>query len=141
MTRARKSATTSANGISSLPGMPLAAFNPWNYLAIMAPSTASLAAFKGAETMLKAWRANSDIIREALRARQDSFLAMLEAPPAREPEAALEALPENTAAQSEPADFVTPMLDVTRAYSRVGKAFIVAQRDTMRAFTQAGKPH
>jgi hypothetical protein len=30
---------------------------------------------------------------------------------------------------------------VTRAYGRMGKAFIVAQRDTMRAFTDAEKPH
>jgi hypothetical protein len=140
MTRAGKPTNTPA-GINGVPGMPLAAFNPWNWLALMTPSTSSLAALKVAESALQAWRANSDAMRAALRARQDSWLAQLETPLTREAEAPSEETQANGVIEAEQVDFVTPMLDVTRAYGRVGKAFIVAQRDTLRAFTQADKPH
>ena len=143
MARTRKSINTAVPGMNGVVGMPLAALNPWNWLALMAPSTSSLAVLKGAETALQAWRANADAMRAALRARQDSLLALLEAQPRGDANGQTppEEAEENGAHQAEQADFVTPILDVTRAYSRVGKAFIVAQRDTMRAFTQTGKPH
>jgi hypothetical protein len=33
------------------------------------------------------------------------------------------------------------MVEATRAYNRVGRAFIVAQRDTLRAWSQPENPH
>ena len=67
------------------------------------------------------------------------MLKALEAPPqgarAEEAEAPAEAAAANDHAEATAALLVRPMMEVTRAYSRVGRAFIVAQRDTMRAFT------
>lgn len=142
MAQTRKSANLASDGMAWLQVMPFPALNPLNWWALAAPKNSMLASLKGAQATLEAWRSSSDSLRAMLRAQQDALLAMWDAPAASEDEASTEG---DTAAESAPrpdaADFVTPMLDVTRAYGRVGKAFIIAQRDTMRAFTHAEKPH
>lgn len=132
MSRARKTAPT-ANGMNWLEILP-PALSPWNWWG------APLAAFQNTHAMLAAWRSSADSMRAAVREQQDAFCALCEATLARqsksEPEAA------NTDAANdedkvEIADFVTPMMEASRAYGRVGRAFIVAQRNSMRAFTRA----
>lgn len=141
MTRTRKSANLASDGMAWLQVMPFPALNPLNWWALAAPKNSMLASLKGAQATLQAWRSNSDSMRAILRTQQDVLLAMWDAPPgSEEPSPETDAAAES-APRSDAADFVTPMLDFTRAYGRVGKAFITAQRDTMRAFTQAEKPH
>nr|HRK65523.1 hypothetical protein [Terricaulis sp.] len=84
-----------------------------------------------------------DGLRPLVRAQAAAMVEMI-----AEPDAAAAARAETANAEGDAADeaspaaaLVQPMLEVTRAYGRVGRAFIVAQRDTMRAFTDAGKPH
>jgi hypothetical protein len=158
MARGPKAAQhTSNDGMSWLALMPFPAFNPLNWWALASPRNAMLASLNNAHLAIDAWRAGADGLRAMMRLQQDELLKMLEAP--------IEALPEKadgaeveTAAEAHTledgeapaaADFVrpmiSPMLEVTRAYGRVGRAFIVAQRDTMRAFAQtsttSSKPH
>lgn len=147
MARAQKSALSSnalaSDGMAGIQLMPFPALNPWNWWALAAPRNAALAAAQGAQVALDAWRCGADACRYALRQQQDLMLHFWEAP-------AQEAEAEGAEADAEPArngdaereaDFVTPMMEATRAYSRVGKAFIVAQRNTLRAFTETTKPH
>ncbi len=142
MARTRKAANLASDGMAWLQVAPFPALNPWNWWALTAPKNSMLASLKGAQATLQAWRRSTDSMRAMIRAQQDALIAMLDAPAASEDEPSSES---HTAAESAPradaADFVTPMLDVSRAYGRVGKAFIIAQRDTMRAFTRAEKPH
>lgn len=140
MVRTRKAANLASDGMAWLQVMPFPALNPWNWWALAAPKNSMLASLKGAQATLQAWRSGSDSMRALMRAQQDALLAMLVAPAASEDESSSDAdAPAESRADA--ADFVTPMLDVTRAYGRAGKAFIIAQRDTLRAFTQTEKPH
>ena len=146
MARAQKSALSSSalasDGMAGLQLMPFPALNPWNWWALAAPRNAALAAAKGAQVALDAWRCGADAARCAMRQQQDLMLHFWETP-ATEAEAEAgeaEERPNASSAETE-ADFVTPMMEATRAYSRVGKAFIVAQRNTLRAFTETAKPH
>ncbi|MEQ1617202.1 MAG: hypothetical protein ABL883_02520 [Terricaulis sp.] len=142
MARTRKSANLASDGMAWLQVMPFPALNPLNWWAMTSPKNSMLASLKGAQATLQAWRSSSDSLRAMMRAQQDALLAMCVTPTASEDEASSEAdAAAENAPRTEAADFVTPMLDVTRAYGRVGKAFIIAQRDTMRAFTQTEKPH
>lgn len=145
MARARKS-SLAADGMGLLQVMPFPALNPWNWWALAAPRNAMLAGMHNCHAALQAWRVGADCMRAAVREQQDAMLALWETPPASEPEHEAEAAPADVAAangahKAEAADFMTPMLEATRAYGRVGKAFIVAQRNTMRAFAETGKPH
>lgn len=156
MARGRKAADGPNDGMSFLALMPFPAFNPLNWWALATPRNAVLASLNNAHLALDAWRAGADGLRSIMRLQQDELIKMLETP--------LEALPENAngadaesaaeeakaedAEAPAAADFVrpmvNPMLEVTRAYGRVGRAFIVAQRDTMRAFattSTTSKPH
>lgn len=139
MARAPKTATTPHDGMSWIALMPFPALNPLNWWALATPTNALKASLHHTHMALDAWRAGADGWRSMVRAQQDAWMGLIEHP---EPDANPEP-PENTAdAQAAAVEFVRPMLEVTRAYGRVGKAFIVAQRDTMRAFTQtADKPH
>lgn len=144
MARARKLNSPVNDGMNLLQLMPFPAFNPWNWWALAAPQNAWRASLHTTQMTLQIWRASADSMRALLREQQDAMLAMTQGSVAdeAETEAEDEAVSEaahDTSAQA--ADFVTPMLDVTRAYGRAGKAFIVAQRNTMRAFTNAAKPH
>lgn len=137
MTRARKTEHIN-DGMNLLQVMPFPAFNPWNWWALASPGAAMLAGLKSAEMALHAWRVSADAMRAAVRQQQDAMLGALhgkpEGPP---PNGAAEAV-----AREDAADFLTPMVEATRAYGRVGKAFIVAQRNTLRAFAgSAEKPH
>jgi hypothetical protein len=154
MARGRKAADGPNDGMSFLALVPFPAFNPLNWWALASPRNAMLASLNNAHLALDAWRAGADGLRSIMRLQQDELIKMMETP--------LEALPEkgddaeaNAATETEkqeaeaaPADFVrpmvNPMLEVTRAYGRVGRAFIVAQRDTMRALattSTTSKPH
>jgi hypothetical protein len=123
--------------------MPFPAFNPLNWWALANPANAMRASLHTTQATLDAWRAGSDGLRAMVRAQQDAALSII-GPKAEDgavqtataPESLEEADSEAVAAR-----FVSPMVEVTRAYGRMGKAFIVAQRDTMRAFTDAEKPH
>jgi hypothetical protein len=143
MARARKTAVLNTDGMSWLQVMPFPAVNPWNWGALALPRNAIITSFAVMEAGVQAWRTGADAMRIAARAQQDVWLGLAHkqlAPSDAEPEATSDAEPASETAD-EVADFVTPMLEVTRAYGRAGKAFIVAQRNTMRAFTGAGKPH
>jgi hypothetical protein len=145
MSRARKPAET-PDGMSWIALMPFPAFNPLNWWALATPEHALKASLHNTRLALDAWRAGADGMRAMLRTQQDTLLSMAAAPVAEREEAGGEARADDAQAAADDApaaaaDFVRPMLEVTRAYGRVGKAFIVAQRDTMRAFTEAGKPH
>lgn len=142
MARTREAANLAGDGMAWLQVMPFPALNPLNWWVLATPKISMLASLKGAQATLQAWRSSSDGMRAMLRAQQEALLAMWAAPnaPEGEPSSETKATAES-APRSGAADFVTPMLDVTRAYGRVGKAFIIAQRDTMRAFTQTEKPH
>ncbi len=145
---ARKAADSPNDGMTWLPLMPFPAFNPLNWWALTSPRNIMLASLNTTRIALDAWRASTDGMRAVMRLQQDELIKMAETrfeAPAEQAEsaAAPQAEGESTPA---PASFVSPMFDpmleATRAYGRVGKAFIVAQRDTMRAFTQdAAKPH
>lgn len=158
MARAPKSAPASSNdGMSWLALMPFPAFNPLNWWALASPRNAMLASMNNVHLAIDAWRAGADGLRSIVRLQQDEVLKLLETPLEALPEnangadaesAAKEVRPEDAEAAPAAADFVrpmvNPMLEVTRAYGRVGRAFIVAQRDTMRAFattTTTSKPH
>lgn len=142
MARARKSAALTTDGMSWLQVMPFPAFNPWNWGALALPQNAMIASLAAMQASVHAWRAGADSMRVAIRAQQDVWLSLAERQVSQPGEAQAEGEAEPAAETARDApDFVTPMLEATRAYGRVGKAFIVAQRDTMRAFTGAAKPH
>ncbi|MBL8537769.1 MAG: hypothetical protein JNM59_10245 [Hyphomonadaceae bacterium] len=146
MARAKKTASAPAgDGMGLIQLMPFPALNPWNWWALAAPRNAALASLAAADAALHMMRNSADVMRTALRAQQDAMLATLQAelaPVEREASAAASAAdaPVEVAEQETP-DFFTPMVEATRAYGRVGKAFIVAQRNTMRAFAEGAKPH
>lgn len=146
---ARENKTTASNGgMSWLTLMPFPAFNPLNWGALASSHNATLAALHNTRLALDAWRAASDGMRAMMRLQQDELLKILgdaevpaarkEAEPAESDATANDAHDADTAA----AMFVQPMIEATRAYGQVGKAFIVAQRDTLRAFArQQEAPH
>jgi len=143
MSRARKAGESYADGMSWIGLAPFPAFNPLNWWALANPANAMQASLHATRMGVEAWRATADGMRAALRAQQDAMLAFADsAAPASEaaPTETAQAAKEHDSAAAGAA-FVAPMLEVTRAYGQMGKAFIVAQRDTMRAFTEAGKPH
>jgi hypothetical protein len=142
MTRARKLNTPVNDGMNLLQVMPFPAFNPWNWWALAAPQNAWRASLHTTQLVLQMWRVSADGMRALVREQQDAMLAMAREPLTATAEAEIEAPAEAAdEIEAQAADFVTPMLDVTRAYGRAGKAFIVAQRNTMRAFAGAAKPH
>jgi hypothetical protein len=147
MARGPKPADSPNDGMTWLPLMPFPALNPLNWWALTSPRNLMLASLNNARVALDAWRASADGLRAVMRLQQDEMLKMAEMPLEAAPEKADGAEARATAAPAQDevptsALFVQPMLEVTRAYGRVGKAFIVAQRDTMRAFTQdAEKPN
>jgi hypothetical protein len=131
--------------------MPFPAFNPLNWWALSTPRNIMLASLNNARLAADAWRAGADGLRAIVRLQQDEALKALEAQfEARDEEADTEAveaaapgaeIAADEASEQTAALLVRPMIEVTRAYGRVGRAFIVAQRDTMRAFAQTPKPH
>jgi len=143
MTRARKAGDTAPDGMSLIALMPFPALNPLNWWALASPANALNATLHNTQMALSAWRAGADGMRAMLRAQQDSMLAMVSARAPAEAEAA--DAPAETAQEADSAavaaEFARPMLEMTRAYGRVGKAFIVAQRDTMRALAGDSQPH
>jgi hypothetical protein len=143
MTRTRKTTSLAGDGMAWLQVAPFPALNPWNWWALSTPMHSMSASLKGAQAMLQAWRVGSDSLRVMARAHQDAVLALWDRPAEPDEQSAPVDAETTTKTNSgaEAADFVAPMLDVTRAYGRVGKAFIAAQRDTMRAFAYPGKPH
>lgn len=145
---ARQPKTDSPNdGMTWLPLMPFPAFNPLNWWALTSPRNMMLASLNSTRIALDAWRAGADGFRAVMRLQQDEMIKMAEAryeAPAEQADA--ETATAETEAEHEAASLVAPlfnpMLEATRAYGRVGKAFIVAQRDTMRAFApESTKPH
>ncbi len=150
MARGRKAADSPNDGMSWLALMPFPAFTPLNWWALTTPRNALLASLNNTRLALDAWRAGADGLRAMARLQQDELLRMVEAPLEAEqqpaaanldgkpaPEAVVDDQPDSSAA----ALLVQPMIEVTRAYGRVGRAFIVAQRDTMRAFAPPSNPH
>lgn len=143
MARVAKPAST-PDGMSLVALAPFPAFNPLNWWALASPVNAMRAACHNTHMALDAWRAGADAMRAMLREQQDTMLALMERPDSvkrdsLEPETTKREEADSAAVAAE---FVHPMLEVTRAYGRIGKAFIVAQRDTMRAFAgQADRPH
>lgn len=132
---------TTSDGMSLITLMPFPAFNPLNWWALTTPTAAMRASMHTTKLALDAWRASADGARAMLRAQQNAALALVEASLNAAPEQVGEASATEEAESAEAPAFVQPMLEVTRAYGRVGKAFIVAQRDTMRAFADAGRPN
>jgi len=146
---ARKAADSPNDGMTWLQLMPFPAFNPLNWWALTSPRNIMLASLNNTRIALDAWRVSTDGLRAVVRLQQDEMIKMAEmryAAPVEQaegaeapaPEAQTEAAPSSTAFVHPMFD---PMMEATRAYSRVGKAFIVAQRDTMRALTETAKPH
>lgn len=131
------------DGMNLLQVMPFPAFNPWNWWALAAPRNAALAALSGAQSAVQAWRCGADAVRTALRAQQDAIVTALSATlvQSEQPSAPDNGAVESEEQRAESVAFVAPMLAATRAYSTMGKAFIIAQRDTLRAFSGADKPH
>lgn len=151
MARGSKTADSPNDGMSWLALTPFPAFNPLNWWALATPRNFWLASVNNSRLALDAWRAGADGMRAMVRLQQDELLSALEAPLTAEgdqPEAeadgaaATEAAKDaETAGAAAASLLVQPMIEATRAYGRVGRAFIVAQRDTMRAFAQTSKPH
>lgn len=139
MARAPKTEQAGPNGMSMLTVMPFPAFNPLNWWALASPRNAMLASVHTARLALDAWRAGADSVRAMMRLQQDEVLKLLQAETEGPETAAEEAEHEAEVEDSEAAAalFVQPMIEATRAYGRVGKAFIVAQRDSLRAFAPA----
>jgi hypothetical protein len=141
MARARKNHVD--NGMNLIQVMPFPALNPWNWWALVSPQNALMAAMQSAQATLSMCRACADVTRTVMRQQQDTALNVWLAASNDEPEAADGEAAATGEAEAAPAAaaFISPMVEATRAYSRIGKAFIVAQRDTMRAFSQAGTKH
>lgn len=146
MARTPKSANSN-DGMSWLALMPFPAFNPLNWGALAAPRNAMLASLHTTRLALDAWRAGADGMRAMMRLQQDEMLRMLETQEQQLAETAAETMAPEGEPGTERADadaaaslLMQPMVEATRAYGRVGRAFIVAQRDTLRAFAPE-KPH
>lgn len=143
MSRARRAGESYADGMSWIAIAPFPAFNPLNWWALTNPANAMQASLHATRMGVEAWRATADGMRAALRAQQDALLAFTDtATQATEPAPTEtgQAAKEHDSAVAGVA-LVAPMLEVTRAYGQIGKAFIVAQRDAMRSFSEAGKPN
>lgn len=145
---ARKAADSPNDGMTWLTLMPFPAFNPLNWWALTSPRNIMLASLNTTRIALDAWRASTDGLRAVMRLQQDEMIKMAETryeTPVEQAESEAAAPEGQTEAATTSAAFVHPMFDpmmeATRAYGRVGKAFIVAQRDTMRALTDTTKPH
>jgi hypothetical protein len=143
MARVNKTANSN-DGMNLLTVMPFPAFNPLNWWALATPRNAALASLTHARLALDAWRAGADGMRAMVRAQQDEMLKMLD--PQLDEAAESAATDETPATEAADADtattlFVRPMIEATRAYGLVGRAFIVAQRDTLRAFAPESKAH
>jgi len=141
MARERKLDSTTGN-LAWL--MPHPAFNPLNWWMLSAQRAAMLASMTNTRRAIEVWRAGADTYRALIRQQQDETLRILDG------QQSLNAAPEEAAADAQTLDqsetqtaalLVQPMVEMTRAYGRVGRAFIVAQRDTMRALTESEKPH
>jgi hypothetical protein len=150
MARGPKPAASANDGMSWLALMPFPAFTPLNWWALTTPRNALLATLSNTRLALDAWRAGADGLRAMARLQQDEMLNMLTAQTDGREEAESEpaqgeARPDGASAEeaSEAAAtfLMRPMVEATRAYSRVGRAFIVAQRDTLRAWAQTERPH
>ncbi|MGQ0532288.1 MAG: hypothetical protein ACT4OF_06310 [Caulobacteraceae bacterium] len=153
MARGPKAVETPNDGMSWLALAPFPAFNPLNWWALTTPRNFWLASLNNTRLALDAWRAGADGVRAMMRLQQDEMLSALEAPLERRADGAEAVDGDGAAAATEAAKdaeadanaaasmLVQPMIEATRAYGRVGRAFIVAQRDTMRAFAQSSKPH
>lgn len=144
MSRTRKAGEAAPDGMSWVTLMPFPALNPLNWWALASPANALRASLHNTQMALNTWRAGADGLRAMVRAQQDAMLALTaeraatsKETPAEEHHETLEEADSAAVA----AEFARPMLEMTRAYGRVGTAFIVAQRDTMRAFTGAETPH
>lgn len=147
MARAPKLSNSTNDGMSWLALMPFPAFTPLNWWALTSPRNAVLASLNTTRVALDAWRAGADGMRAMIRLSQDEMLRALEAPLQHASEKAADA-DAKAPATDESADttaalLMQPMVEATRAYGRVGRAFIVAQRDTLRAFAPPAeeKPH
>lgn len=149
MARGPKPAASANDGMSWLALMPFPAFTPLNWWALTTPRNAMLATLSNTRLALDAWRAGADGLRAMARLQQDEALKLLAAPiDASKGEDAEAAQAETQrgdgaeeASEAAATFLVRPMVEATRAYSRVGRAFIVAQRDTLRAWTQTERPH
>lgn len=142
MARGPQPAASANDGMSWLALMPFPAFTPLNWWALATPRNAMLAALNNTQIALCAWRAGADGLRAMARLQQDEALRMVgasvDANTAQgEPTEGLETDEADAAAPL----FTRPMVEATRAYNRVGRAFIVAQRDTLRAWSQPENPH
>lgn len=151
MARERKTLDSSNDSTGWLAFMPPPTFNPLNWWALSSQRATMLATLNNTRAVLEAWRAGADNLRAIIRQQQDETLRLLEAP--LETAGEVEAKPNGAGEEAEPAKpseatvtpaadlLVQPMIEMTRAYGRVGRAFIVAQRDTMRAFVPPSQPH
>jgi hypothetical protein len=146
MARAQKSAPSAHDGMSWIALMPFPAFTPLNWWALTSPRNAMLASLNATRVAIDAWRATLDGARAVARLQMDEALRTLEAQVQNAGDAA-EADTAEPAAEPEREEaaavlMMRPMMEATRAYGRMGRAFIVAQRDTLRAFAPpADKPH
>jgi len=144
---ARDQKTASSDGMTLLALAPFPAFNPWNWWALTSSRNAMLASLKNTHLALDAWRAGVDSIRSVIRLQQDEMLRILSAEIEDAKRASAAEAADGAASEAEDADaaasiFVKPMIEATRAYGQVGRAFIVAQRDTLRAFAEhSDRPH
>ena len=147
MARGPKSATSPNDGMTWLALMPFPAFTPLNWWALATPRNATLAMLNTTRVALDAWRAGTDGLRAMARLQQNEMLKFLETSLETSEEAALATERQAADASADDASeaattlLVRPMVEATRAYSRVGRAFIVAQRDTLRAWSQTEQPH
>ena len=132
---------TSNDGMAWLALMPFPAFTPLNWWALASPRNAALATLNSTRLALDLWRASSDGARAIVRLQQDELLKMLEAQREEVPAKVDGAETADSEKAEEAPFFVQPMLEATRAYNRVGRAFIVAQRDTLRAFSARDEAH
>lgn len=143
MARGQKASNPGPDGMSWLALAPFPAWNPLNWWALASPRNAMLASITNTEIALDAWRAAADSMRALMRLQQDDVLKSLHMP--FEKNEGAETAPskeDDEAADDDVAPFlVRPMIEATRAYNRMGRAFIVAQRDTLRALAPETKPH
>lgn len=135
---------SSNDGMGMVALMPFPAFNMLNWGALALPRNAMLASMHNAQLMLDAWRTSADCVRAMTRLQQDEMLQWLQTPvnaATKEAEDAGESAEDaqqkvQAEAETTAALLMQPVIEATRAYGQVGRAFIVAQRDTMRAFAR-----
>lgn len=138
-----QNSNASNDGMTWLALMPFPAFTPLNWWALASPRNAAAAVLTNTKLALDLWRASGDGVRAMIRLQQDEMLKMLAAQ-GEEIAAKVdraEAADGDHAGETAAPFFTQPMIEATRAYNRVGKAFIVAQRDTLRAFTARDEAH